>query len=324
MAAGLTGDNQRFPVIIDEVQKAPMLLDEIHWLMANRGMRFILCGSSARKLRRGHANLLGGRAVRYELFPLVYPEIPSFDLVRALHRGLLPRHYDSEYPQELIRSYVADYLTEEIAAEALTRNVPSFSRFLQIAALTSGEILRYANIASDCGVSAPTVKQYFEILVDTNLGKIVPPWRKRGKRRQIEAPKFYLFDTGVTGHLCGRGQVSPGSESFGRAFEQFIFIQLAAHAEYSGLHYPIAYWRTASGFEVDFVLGDGAAAVEVKSGAETKPRHLKGLRAFAEEFPAPRRIVVSLDAAPRRTDDGIDILPYNIFLDRLWRGEIVQ
>jgi predicted AAA+ superfamily ATPase len=319
----VTGKSQDLPVIIDEVQKIPILLDEVHWLIVNRGIRFILCGSSARKLKRGHANLLGGRAVRCELFPLAWPEIPLFDLNRALSAGLLPRHYDSDYPSELLRGYVGDYLKEEIAAEALARNISSFSRFLEIAAISSGEIMRYNNVASDCGVSSPTARQYFEILMDTNLGKLVEPFRKRGKRRQIEAPKFYLFDTGITGFLCGRGTVSPGTESFGRAFEQFIFMQLTAFTEYSGRHFPVTYWRTSSGFEVDFILGDAEVILEVKSSQETKPRHLKGLRAFCEEHKVNRKIVVSLDPEARRTEDGIDILPWKIFMEKLWGGEIL-
>lgn len=312
------------PIIIDEVQKIPALLDEVHWLIENAGLHFILCGSSARKIKRGQANLLGGRAVRYELHPLVYPEIPDFSLSKALNAGLLPRHYLSPYPQRLIESYVGDYLKEEIAAEALTRNVPAFSRFLKIAALTNGELINYKNIASECGVSAPTVKEYFQILDDTLIGKQLPAFRKRAKRRLIGAPKFYFFDIGIVAHLTHRGGVENGSELFGRAFEHFIYMEISAHSSYSELNYPIAYWKTASGFEVDFVLGDHELAVEVKSASMIGNRHLKGMRAFKEEYAAGRYIVVSMDPRPRKTADGIDILPWKIFLERLWTGDIFQ
>lgn len=311
---------KKLPVIIDEVQKIPALLDEVHWLIENADMRFILCGSSARKVKRGQANLLGGRAVRYELHPFVYPEIPDFSLSKALNGGLLPRHYLSPHPQRLIESYVGDYLKEEIAAEALTRNVPAFSRFLKIAALTNGELINYRNIASECGVSAPTVKEYFQILDDTLIGKQLPAFRKRAKRRLIGAPKFYFFDIGIVAHLTHRGSVGKGSELFGKAFEHFIYMEILAHSSYSELNYPIAYWKTASGFEVDFVLGDHEFAIEVKSASMVGNRHLKGMRAFKEEYTAQRYIVVSMDPKPRKTADGIDILPWEVFLDRLWKG----
>lgn len=312
------------PIIIDEVQKVPDLLDEVHWLIENRQRRFILCGSSVRKLRRKHANLLGGRASRLELHPLVFPEIPDFSLGQALNRGLLPRHYRHANPRRLIHAYVGDYLKEEIAAEALTRNIPAFSRFLEVAALSNGEIINFHNIAAECGVSAPTVRSYFEILVDTLIGRFLPAFVKRAKRRLIGAPKFFLFDVGVAAQLAHRGEVAPESELFGKALEHFIYMELSAHSSYSGLLYPLAYWRTASQFEVDFILGDREIAVEVKATALATDRHLKGLRAFKEEYPHKRYILVTRDAAPRRTADGIDILPWRVFLERLWDNKIVR
>jgi uncharacterized protein len=319
-AEGITGANQKVPIIIDEVQKIPDLLDEVHWLIENRDLRFILCGSSARKLKRGHANLLGGRAVRYELLPLTCREIPEFDLERALSHGLLPRMYDSKHPDRLLQAYVSDYLREEITAEAVTRNIPAFSRFLDVAAMSNGEIVNYQNIASECGVSAPTAKEYFQIVADTLIGSLLPAYRKRGKRRVILAPRFYYFDIGVTGYLSKRGTVAPGSSEFGKAFEHLIYMELRAHAAYSEEFYPIAYWRTASGFEVDFIIGDGEIAVEVKSSEEVKRHHLKGLRAFKEEHSPRRAIVVSRDRTPRKTEDGIEILPWREFLRQVYRG----
>ena len=322
-AIGLDANAQQDPIIIDEIQKIPVLLDEVHWLMENKGLRFILCGSSARKLKRGYANLLGGRAIRYELYPLVCSEIPNFSLAKALNSGLIPRHYDSAKPQRLIQSYVGDYLKEEIAAEALTRNIPAFTRFLEVAALSNGEILNYTNIASECGVTGPTVKEYFQILDDTLIGRQLPAFRKKKKRRIVTRPKFYFFDLSPVIHLSRRGQIVAGSELFGRAFEHFIWMEIVAHASYSEHFYPIAYWRTASGIEVNFILGDHDIAIEVKSTEAANARHLKGLRRFKEEFSIRRSILVSLASKPRITEDQIEILPWQTFLEQLWGNDII-
>jgi uncharacterized protein len=313
------GDN---PVLIDEVQKVPELLDEVHSLIEDERIRFILCGSSARKLKRGHANLLGGRAFRYELKPLTFPEIPDFDLSSALNSGLMPRFYGSSHAKQMMQAYIGDYLKEEIAAEALTRNVPAFSRFLEVAAFSNGEVVNFNNIARECGVSAPTVREYFRILEDTLIGFFLPAYTRTKKRRTVAAPRFFFFDLAPVIHLTHRGTVEPGSDLFGRAFEHFIWMEIAAHSSYSGLHYPLSYWRTSSGFEVDFVLGDVETAIEVKSCPDVKDKHLKGIRAFKEEAAARRYIVVSRDPEPRRTVDGIDILPWEIFLSQLWGGAL--
>jgi predicted AAA+ superfamily ATPase len=323
LASGLDANSQRDPIIIDEIQKLPILLDEVHWLMEKKGLRFILCGSSARKLKRGHANLLGGRAIRYEMYPLVFPEIPNFSLIKALNSGLIPRHYDGDKPERLIQSYVGDYLKEEIAAEALTRNIPAFSRFLEVAALSNGEILNYTNIARECGVSSPTVKEYFQILEDTLIGRQLPAFRKRKKRRLVTSPKFYFFDLSPVIYLTRRGKVVQGSELFGRAFEHYIWMEIVCHSSYSELFYPISYWRTASGFEVDFILGDHEIAIEVKSTELASATHLKGLRRFKEEYTVRRSILVSLDSKPRKTEDQIEILPWQEFLKQLWGGEVI-
>jgi predicted AAA+ superfamily ATPase len=323
LAAGVDANSQRHPIIIDEIQKIPALLDEVHWLMENKGLRFILCGSSARKLMHGHANLLGGRAIRYELYPLVFPEIPGFSLIKGLNSGLIPRHYDSAKPKRLIQSYVGDYLKEEIAAEAFTRNIPSFSRFLEVAALSNGEILNYTNIARECGVTSPTVKEYFQILEDTLIGRQLPAFQKRKKRRLVTSPKFYFFDLSPVIHLSRRSKVVPGSELFGRAFEHYIWMEIIAHSSYSELFYPVSYWRTASGFEVDFILEDHEIAIEAKSTELANTTHLKGLQRFKEEYSVRRSILVSLDSRPRKTEDQIEILPWQIFLEQLWGGEVI-
>lgn len=322
-AAGLSRATQKEPIIIDEVQKIPELLDEVHWLIVNRGLRFILSGSGARKLKRGGGNLLGGRAIRLELMPLTSAELTGLSLERALNHGLLPGHYLAEDPRALLQAYVGDYLREEVYAESLVRNLPSFQRFLDAAGLCNGQTVNYAAIAREVGVSAPGVRGYFEILADTLLGTWVPAFRKRPKRRVIESPRFYFFDVGVANELARRGELWPGSFEFGAAFEHFIFMELRSHASYTRTHYPISYWRTVSGFEVNFVLADGAAAIEVKSTDRPTSDHLKGLRALREEVRLKQSILVSRIPRARKTEDGIEILPWSEFLSRLWKGEIV-
>ncbi len=310
------------PIIIDEVQKIPELLDEAQALIVENKMQFIFCGSSARKLKRQGANLLGGRAMRFELFPLVFPEIPDFDLIRALNHGLLPRHYLAENPKEMLDAYVGEYLKEEIVAEALVRNVPAFSKFLEAAAFCNGEVVNYTNIAAECGVSSPTVKEYFQILFDTLLARYVPAFIKKPKRRVIESPKFYYFDVGLPNFLLKRENIVPKTELFGKAFEHFIYQELIAHSHYSGVKYPISYWRTASQIEVDFVLGDHEIALEVKGSDNTGYGHLKGLKAFEEEYTTKHSILISTDEKPRKINNQT-ILPWKIFLEKLWSGELI-
>ena len=311
-------------VIIDEIQKIPELLDEVHWLISRKGFRFILSGSSARKLRRCGANLLGGRAIRQQLFPFVSAEIPDFSLSRAINNGMLPRHYLVENAELRLQSYVGDYLREEIKAEALTRNVGTFSRFLEIAAINDGEILNYKNVAQDCGVSAPTVKEYFSILEETLLGYMLPAFTKTVKRRSIQAPKFYLFDVGIVNYLTHRRDLEPGSTDYGHALEHLVVQEVIAYLTYKRSRLAATYWRSASGFEVDIVIIDNytrnpVCAIEVKSCNEVQNRHLKGLRAFGEEYPELKRICLSHDKQPRKTDDGIVILPVEEYLAGMWK-----
>ena len=312
-------------VVIDEVQKIPALLDEVHWLMENRGVQFALCGSSARKVRRGAANLLGGRAVRFELHGLTADELGvAFDLTRLLNHGYLPRMYEAAQPRRRLDAYIAHYLKEEVAAEGLVRNLPAFAGFLNAAALTDGEIANFSNIAADCGVSSHTAKSYFEILEDTLLGRWLPAYRKRSKRRLVAAPKFYFADVGVVNRLARRGVLAAGSELYGKAFENWVFHELAAYLAYGELDDALAYWRLAGGTEVDFVLGDMRLAVEAKASAKIVARHLKGLRSLAQDSPhVSRRVVVCLEPRPRRTEDGIDVLPATDFVRRLWQEELL-
>ena len=314
--------NSQNLVIIDEVQKIPQLLDEVHWLMTNRNIRFVLCGSSARKLIRCGANLLGGRALRAVLYPLVSAEISDFDFLKAIHNGMLPRHYKAQNPQRRLQAYIGDYLNEEIRAEAFSRNLLSFTRFMEIAARCNGEMVVYKNIAQDCGVSANTVKEYFNILEQTMLGYIIQGFTATSKRRTIAAPKFYYFDVGIVNHLLNRYNMAQGTEDFGRAFEHLVIQEIIAYLGYSFSSEKLTYWRTTGGYEVDCVIGMGRIAIEIKSCNEVKSRHTKGLKAFQEEYPNTRLIVVSMDRYKRVMND-VEIFPVIDFLDELWKGRII-
>jgi predicted AAA+ superfamily ATPase len=301
-------------VVIDEVQKVPALLDEVHWLHERRKIRFALCGSSARKVRRGAANLLGGRAIRYELHGLTAMEIgKDLDLVRLLNHGYLPTHYESDRPDRLLASYVGDYLKEEIAAEGLVRNLPVFSAFLNAAALSDGNLVNFANIARDCGVSGHTVKGHFGILEDTLLGRWLPAYTRRPKRRVVTAPKFYFSDVGVVNHLARRGRMQPGGELFGKAFENWVLHELLAFNAYHEVFADLSYWRLASGIEVDFIVGQMDVAIEAKASARITSDHLKGLRHLHADHPKARRVIVCLEPKRRMMEDGIEILPASVF-----------
>ena len=309
--------------VIDEIQKAPQLLDEIHWLIENKGASFLLTGSSARKLRRGHSNLLAGRAWRFEMGPLSFYETQGFDLERALSTGLLPAHFLSRTPQKDLRAYVSDYLKEEIASESAIRNIPAFTEFLKVSALTNSELLNYTNTARESGVSSKVVRDYFQILEDTFLGYRLPPWRASKNRRMILTDKFYFFDVGVANYLAKR-QPQIGSESFGKSFEHYIFMELMNYKKYKDPELTLSYWRTSTGYEVDFILNDMHTAVEVKSSARVHNRHLKGLRALKESHKVKNLILVCLEKEPRKTRDGIQILPWKVFIEKLWKKDLLN
>ena len=311
-------------VVIDEVQKLPNLLDEVHWLHENRNVQFALCGSSARKVKRGHANMLGGRALRYEMFGFVSAELyPDFDLNRLLNHGYLPRIYLAGQPQRLLNAYIANYLKEEIAAEGLVRNLPVFSEFLNLAALSDTETVNFSTIARDCGVSSQTIKEYFQILEDTLLGRWLPSFRKRPKRRVAASPKFYFSDVGVVNFLAKRGDLQPGSELYGKAFENWCYHELNAYNLYNEAFADFFYWRLAGGTEVDFIINDMEVAIEVKATKKITASHLQGLRSLkADHQHVKRMLIVCLEAKHRMTDDGIEILPASLFAEKLWQGEI--
>lgn len=312
--------NHKGLIVIDEVQKVPAILDEVHWLMENSGLSFLLTGSSARKLRRGHANLLGGRAWRRTMTPLSYMEVTDFNLERIMVSGLLPPHYLSPNPIEDLRSYIADYLKEEIIAEALTQNIPAFSEFLRVAAITSSELINYVNIARETGVSHKVVRTYFDILEDTYLGFRIQPWKRSKNRRMITTEKFYLFDVGVTNYLARR-QPKIGSSEFGKAFEHYILMELKTYQAYRNPDLSLTFWRTSTGREVDFILGDKELAIEIKSSARIHEGDSGALKALLEDGPVKKCCIVCLENQPRQLSMDIEALPWHMFIERLWNDE---
>jgi len=313
------------PIILDEVQKIPQVFDEVHWLIENRGLRFVLCGSSARKLKRGHTNLLGGRAWRYELFPLVSQEIGKVNLLRVLNHGLIPLHYlqNDEDCKKSLEAYVQDYLREEVFAEGLTRNIPAFSRFFDAFGYSHGEMTNYSNIARECGVDSKTVKEYYQILVDTLLAVRVEPFKKRQSRQVItKAAKYYMFDVGVAGYLTKRHLTEQRGAEFGKAFEHFLLMEMIAYRSYAGKDFVINFWRTKSGLEVDFVLGIGEVAIEIKGAGRIDKKDMNGLDAFIHAY-SPKRSIIICNEREKRLHGKIEIFPWEIFLQQLWAGKIL-
>ncbi len=305
-------------IVIDEIQRLPVLLNEVHRLIEERGIRFLLTGSSARKLRRGGVNLLGGRARTKYMHPLTYRELGSqFDLLKAIERGLLPSIYLSGDPHADLQAYTGSYLQQEVVAEGVTRNVPAFSRFLKVAALCNGTVVNFTNVSNDAQVPRTTVYEYFEILKDTLILYELPAWRKSKKRKPLTSYKYYFFDVGVVATLQGR-QFRPGTPEFGEAFETYLMHELVSYSDYISGE-PLSYWRSTSGFEVDFILGDHTA-VEVKAKKNISANDLKSLRAFAEEKRLKRYLCVSLEPRKRNLEN-MAILPYRDFLEALWGRE---
>jgi predicted AAA+ superfamily ATPase len=305
------GSAPHAPIVIDEVQKCPGLLDEVHWLIENTARRFLLTGSSARKLRREHANLLGGRAWRREMRPH-----------RAVINGLLPSHYLSSSYKEDLRGYVSDYLIEEIANEGTVRNLPAFSDFLRVASITNAELLNYTNVAREVGVSAKVVRGYFQILEDTLLGFRIAPWSKSKHRRMVETEKFYLFDVGICNYLARRAPVF-GTPEFGKSFEHFILMELLAYRSYRSPEMEIRFWRTSNQQEVDFIINDKEMALEIKASQRTDLVDCKHLTTLREDGPIKHRILISFDQVPKTFTDAygpIHVLPWQVFLGTLWQG----
>ena len=305
-------------VVIDEIQKLPALLNEVQLMIEEHGVRFLLTGSSARSLRRKGVNLLGGRARSRTLHPFVRAELKEhFDLARALEHGLLPPIYFSDAPREDLAAYAGDYLKEEVAAEAIVRNIGAFSRFLEVAALAHGEMINFSNLASDAQVPVSTVREYYAILKDTFIAHEVPAFVGTAKRKAIGTAKYYLFDIGLARHLQGRRGLAPGTPEHGSAFESYLFQEIKAFCDHRRIDAP-RYWRSKSGFEVDFLFAD--MAVEVKAKSVVGGRDLRGLRALREEKLFAHHLLVCQEPAPRVVD-GIRVLPWAMFLDTLWGTE---
>ncbi|OGT32535.1 MAG: hypothetical protein A3C44_02175 [Gammaproteobacteria bacterium RIFCSPHIGHO2_02_FULL_39_13] len=307
-------------IIIDEVQMVPDILNEVHWLIENKSLSFILTGSSPRKLRHHHANLLGGRAWRYTMHPLCYPELSKIDLEKIMVSGLLPAHFLSHDPLQELRSYIADYLKIEIASEAVVQNIPAFAEFLKVAAITSGELINYNNIARESGVSAKVVRSYFQILEDTLLGFRLSPWKKTIDRRLIETEKFYLFDIGVANYLSRRAP-KIGTPEFGKSFEHFILMELMAYQSYKNPELELSYWRTAGGFEVDFILNDMQTAIEIKTSKRVHDHDARALKSLQEEHTVKKSLLISFESEPKKICGTVLCLPWKLFLEKLWDGE---
>ncbi len=319
--AALGNAKPNHPVVIDEIQKVPALLDEVHRLIETAGISFVLCGSSARKLKRNEVNLLGGRAWKYTLHPLTWSEVPEFDLLTAMSTGLLPGLYAKEQPRRSLRAYVQDYLTQEIFNEALIRKTAAFSRFFDALSYCHGELLNFSSIARDCAIDAKTVRAYFDILVDTMVGHLIYPYAKKDNRQAISrAPKFYLFDIGVANYLTDSPVLSQRGTNFGRSFEHFVFLELVAANSYLDWESRIEFWRTKNGLEVDFVLGGGAVAIEVKS--RFRSRDLTAIKAFREQF-SPRKSIVVTAEPVNRVVDGIAVMSYEHFLDQVYQNRLL-
>lgn len=309
------------PIVIDEIQKLPSLLDEVHRLIELRGFKFLLTGSSARKIRKGGVNLLGGRARIRNIHPFSASELgEAFELDKALNYGLLPGVWFSDDPEEDLSGYVTLYLEQEIMQEGATRNLPAFSRFLEIAALSNGEQINYQSISSEAQIPRSTVQEYFKILKDTLLAREVPVWRKGKSRKTVETAKFYLFDTGVTRRLQRRSPIAQGSPEYGHAFESWVLHELCSYADAFRRDAEIAYWRTRTRIEVDFVV-NGEIAIEVKATRNVSGNDLKALRFISDEGSFAKRLLVCNEPVEREVD-GIAILPWRSFIDRLWSGEL--
>jgi predicted AAA+ superfamily ATPase len=310
-------------VIVDEIQKLPSLLDEIQLLLdRNKTLRVILTGSSARKLRRAGTNLLAGRAWTTHLYPLVTPELGKPRLLDRFNRGSLPAIIDSQEYKEDLKAYVGTYLHEEIRAEGLTRSIENFSRFLEVAGISNGQQINFANVGNDAGVPPRTIREHYQILEDTLVGSPLPAYQKTIKRKPVATAKFFFFDLGVAGILGHWGTIEQGSEMAGRALEHLIFLELKCFLNYHRLDLPLTYWRSLSQLEVDFMVGD-TVAIEVKSNTRVSDKELKGLLALSEEVKLKKRIVICRESRHRRTDNGIEIYPVESFLDSLWNGEII-
>lgn len=319
LEALIAAEPSKMLIVIDEIQRVPELLNEVHRLIEEKGLTFLLTGSSTRKLRRHGHNLLAGRAWEARLFPLTFIEIPNFDLEKYLLYGGLPPVYLSQDPAEELCAYINTYLKEEIQAESLVRSLPAFSRFLQTSALTSGQMLNFTEIASDTGIPVSSVREYYHILEDTFMGTLLPAYTKTTKRKAISTAKFYWFDVGVKHALTNIRHLESQSDLYGQAFEHFIVMEINAYLNYRRLRLPLTYWRSTHGQEVDLIIGD-EMAIEIKSTQNIASKHLKGLKIFEEEQICRYYFLISQDMVQRKYES-IEVCHWKVFLERLWQNE---
>lgn len=311
-------------VVIDEIQKIPELLDEVHRLIEERGLIFLLTGSSARKLKRGNANMLGGRASQAFLYPLTWHELKRenlFELNKILRFGSLPRVYLSQSPQDELLDYVEVYLKEEIQAEALVRSLPNFSRFLKVAALNHSQIVNYTKVANDVGLSPTTIREYYQIIEDTLLGFVLPPWQEGGKRKPVSTAKHYLFDMGVCHTLSGTKTIDRNSNLYGMSFETFVTNEIRTYLSYRRIREELHFWRTKHQDEVDLIIGDHTA-IEIKSASRVSPRDTRSLRHLFDEQSWKHVYLLSQDPTPRIYEKNISVMPWELFFEKLWSGDV--
>lgn len=329
----LSKDQINAPIIIDEIQKVPALLDEIHWLIENTEATFILCGSGGRRLKKEGSNLLGGRAIKYNFYPLVYPEYKEeFDLLKILNQGLIPPHFINENPRKLLQSYIDAYLANEVSLEGNVRNFPAFNRFLESTRFSCGEMLNYTNIARDVGINSKTIKEYYQILVDTLVGYLIYPYTKKINRKIIlHTPKFYYFDVGLATRLSKKSYSELVGKDVGRSFENYLLMEIIAYIGLNDSDYNLFYWRTNTGIEVDFILSDGLSPpipIEIKISKNVHKTDLKSIKTFMDEHKLSIGYVVCLEPNPRTSlvedNKKINILPVEHFLRNLWQKEIIS
>src|SRR3990167_4493491 len=306
-------------IVIDEIQRVPELLNEVHRLIESKKFRFLLTGSSARSLRRQGVNLLAGRALRYNMHPLVIQEIgKDFDLAHILKFGLLPTAVLHENPDKYLESYVQTYVREEVLQEGLTRSIGSFTRFLEVASFSQGSILNFSEIARELSLNRQLVTGYFDILDDLLISSRINPFTLRAKRKTVMHQKFYFFDAGVFQFLRPRGPLDIISEIDGATLETLFYQSLQAINDYYDLGYKIYFWRTAAGQEVDFVLygPNGLHAFEIKHSSKITPKAFKGLRAFKEDYPEAKLKLIYLGDHKEYHGD-IEVVPLEVALKEL-------
>jgi len=302
---------RREPLIIDEIQRLPELLNEVHRLIEARKYIFVMTGSSARKLRRGGANLLAGRALVKQMHPFTAAELGrDFDLRRSLRFGQLPGAYFQEDPQQYLKAYVGVYLREEIQIEAQVRNLALFSRFLEAATFSQASVLSVAGVAQECGVDRKTAESYFQLLEDLMIGIRLPVFRRRAKRKLVTHPKFYFFDVGVFTTLRPRGPLDPQEEIQGAAIETLVLQELRATLANFNLDYELSYWRSQKKEEVDFVLygSAGLIAIEVKRAGRFGEQDLLALKAFLADYPTARAYLL-YGGRQRLKFETIEVMP---------------